>query len=165
MADVEIRPARADDRATLLRFVGGFQDYERGLHPNRRPAAEVTEGYLAEMEREMAANHGALFMAELSGEAVGYVCCYAGHDDDMMIHAEARPHGYVSDVFVAPEHRGRGVGAALLAAAEDYLAGLGFNQVRLAVLAANADARAVYEKRGYRAYEVIYEKPLGGRGA
>ena len=125
----------------------------------------MAEGYLAEMEREMAANHGALFMAELSGEAVGYVCCYAGHDDDMMIHAEARPHGYVSDVFVAPEHRGRGVGAALLTAAEDYLAGLGFNQVRLAVLAANADARAVYEKRGYRAYEVIYEKPLGGRGA
>ncbi len=165
MAKVEIRPARPDDRATLLRFVSGFQDYERGLHPNRRPAAEVTQGYLAEMEREMAAHDGALFMAELDGEAVGYVCCYAGHDDDMMIHEETRPHGYVSDVFVAPEHRGRGVGAALLAAAEDHLAGLGFERVRLSVLAANADARAVYEKRGYRAYDVIYEKPLGGERA
>ncbi len=163
--NIGIRPVRPGDRATLLRFVGGFQDYERGLHPNRRPAAEVSEGYLAEMEREVAANHGALFMAEVSGEAVGFVCCYAGHDDDMMIHAEARPHGYVADIFVAPGHRGRGVGAALLAAAEDYLAGRGFNRVRLSVLAANADARAVYEKRGYRAYEVVYEKPLGGNGA
>ena len=125
----------------------------------------MTEDYLAEMEREMAAHDGAMFLAELDGEAAGYVCCYAGHDDDMMIHAEARPHGYVADIFVAPGQRGRGVGAAMLAAAEDYLAGLGFKQVRLSVLAANADARAVYEKRGYRAYEVIYEKPLGGRGA
>ncbi len=160
--DIEIRPARPGDRATLLGFLAAFQDYERGLHPNRRPGAEVAEDYLAEMQREMAANDGAMFMAELSGEAVGYVCCYAGHDDDVMIHEETRPHGYVSDVFVTSEHRRRGVGAALLDAAEDYLTGLGFNRFRLSVLAANADARAVYEKRGYRAYEVIYEKQLSG---
>ncbi len=163
MAKVEIRPVRADDRAALLRFVGGFQDYERGLHPNRRPAAEVAEGYLAEMERETAANDGALFMAEVSGEAVGFVCCHAGHDEDMMINEETRPYGYVSDIFVASEHRGRGVGAALLAAAESHLAGLGFSRVTLTVMAANAEARALYEKCGYRADDVIYEKQLGGR--
>lgn len=163
MGEVHIRPSRPDDRATLLRFVSDFQDYERGLHPNRRPGAEVSEDYLAEMERETAANDGALFMAEMAGETIGYVCCYAGHDDDMMIHEETRPHGYVSDIFVAPEHRSRGVGAALLSAAEDYLAGLGFRRVRLSVMAANVTARAVYEKCGYRAYDVLYEKSLGER--
>ena len=165
MADIEIRPACPADRATLLGFLAAFQDYECGLHPNRRPGAEVAESSLAEMEREAAANDGAVFMAEIDGEAIGFVCCYADHDDDEMIHEEARPHGYVSDIFVAAAHRGRGVGAALLAAAEDHLAGLGFSRVRLSVMAANTEARALYEKRGYRAYDVIYEKPLGGHRA
>ena len=159
---IEIRPARADDRATLLGFLAAFQDYERGLHPNLQPGAEVAGIQLAEMEGKAAANHGALLIAALAGEAVGFVCCYADHDDDIGVPEEYRPHGYVSDVFVASEHRRRGVGAALLAAAEDHLAGLGFSRVRLWVTAANADARAVYEKRGYRAYEVIYEKQLSG---
>ncbi len=52
MTDFTVREIRPSDRATLLRFVGDFQDYERGLHPNRRPGAEVTADYLAEMERD-----------------------------------------------------------------------------------------------------------------
>ena len=165
VADIEIRPARADDRATLLGFLTQFQDYERALNPNLRLGAEVAESSLCEMERKTAAHDGAVFMAVLSGGAVGFVCCYAGHDDDMMLDEQSRPYGYVSDVFVASEHRGRGVGAALLDAAEAYLAGLGFHRVMLSVMAANADARAVYEKRGYHAYDVIYEKQFGGHRA
>ena len=163
MADLEIRPARPGDRAILLGFLAAFQDYERGLNPNLRPGAEVAESCLAKIERDMAAHDGVLFMAELTGEAVGFVCCYAGYDHDMMLQEQSRPYGYVSEIFVAPKHRGRGVGVALLDAAEDHLAGLGFSRVRLSVMAANADARTVYEKRGYRAYDVIYEKSLGGR--
>ncbi len=163
--EIDIRPARPGDRAILLGFLAAFQDYERGLNPNLRPGAEVAESCLAKIERDMAANDGAMFMAELTGEAVGFVCCYAGHDHDMLLHEQSRPYGYVSDVFVSPGHRGRGVGAALLAAAEDYLAGLGFSRVMLWVMADNRDARAVYEKRGYRAYDILYEKPLGGRDA
>ena len=72
VADIQIRPVRAADRATLLRFIAGFQDYERGLHPNRRPSAEVTEGYLAEMEREMAANHGAMAKSIRPNTAISF---------------------------------------------------------------------------------------------
>ena len=162
MADIEIRPVRADDRATLLGFLVAFQDYERGLNPKLRPGAEVAEIQLAKLEGDIAAHDGVLLMAERGGEAVGFVCCYVGHDHDMMLEEQARPYGYLSDVFVSPGHRGLGIGAALMAAAEKHLAGLGFSRVRLSVMAANAGARAVYEKRGYRAYDVLYEKPLGG---
>lgn len=163
MSDPSIRRATADDRAALIAMITAFQDFETTLHPNRRPGAEIAADYLALIEREVAAKRGAIFVAERAGAALGFVCCWADHDADEMIHAETRPHGYIADLFVVEAERGRGVGGALIAAAEAYLAGLGFARVRLISLAANTGAGAVYEHLGYRAYEITYEKPLGAR--
>ena len=163
MPDTSIWRAEVADRAALMAMIAAFQDFEVTLHPNRRPGAEIAADYLAIIEREVAAKQGAIFVAEHAGAAVGFVCCWADHDDDELIHAETRAHGYIADVFVADEHRGQGVGGALIAAAEAYLAGLGFARIRLISLAANADAHAVYEHLGYRAYEITYEKTLGGK--
>ena len=163
MTDIEIRPARADDRATLLGFLVAIQDYERALDPKLRLGAEAAESALVEIERKMAAHNGALLIAVLSGKAIGFVSCHDGDDEDKNLQEKYRPYGYVSNVFVAADHRGRGFGAALLDAAEDYLAGRGFSRVMLWVMADNTNARAAYEKRGYRPYDVLYEKSLGGR--
>ncbi len=163
MPEPSIRRATAADRAALIAMMTAFQDFETTLHANRRPGAEIAADYLAILEREVAAKRGAILVAEHDGAAVGFVCCWAGHDDDELIHAETRPHGYIADVFVTAAERGRGVGGALIAAAEAYLAGLGFARVRLITLAANTAACAVYEHLGYRAYEITYEKPLGGK--
>ncbi len=163
MPEPSIRRATAADRAALIAMMTAFQDFETTLHANRRPGAEIAADYLAILEREVAAKRGAILVAERAGAAVGFVCCWADHDDDELIHAETRPHGYIADVFVTAAERGRGVGGALIAAAEAYLAGLGFARVQLITLAANTVACAVYEHLGYRAYEITYEKPLGGK--
>ena len=160
MSDPSIRQATADDRAALIAMITAFQDFETTLHPNRRPGNEIAADYLALIEREVAAKRGAIFVAERAGAEVGFVCCWADDDDDTLIHAETRPHGYIADVFVAQAQRGQGLGGALIAAAEAYLAGLGLVRVRLISLAANTGALAVWEHLGYRAYEITYEKPL-----
>ncbi len=163
MPEPSIRRATAADRAALIAMMRAFQDFETTLHANRRPGAEIAADYLAILEREVAAKRGAILVAEHDGGAVGFVCCWADHDDDTLIHAETRPHGYIADVFVAQAQRGQGLGGALIAAAEAYLAGLGLVRVRLISLAANTGARAVYEHLGYRAYEITYEKEIGGK--
>lgn len=163
MSDPSIRRATADDRAALIAMITAFQDFETTLHPRSRPVAEIAADCHAILEREVAAKRGAIFGAERAGAEVGFVCCWADHDDDTLIHAETRPHGYIADLFVTAAARGRGLGGALIAAAEAYLAGLGLVRVRLVSLAANTAAGAVYEHLGYRAYEITYEKPLGGR--
>ena len=160
MADVHIRPAGSDDRESLLDLLTLFQDGERAIHPNRRPGAEVAEISLADIERDNASHNGTTLIAERGGEAVGFVACHDAHDDDNLIDAELRDHGYVSDIFVLHAHRGHGVGGALLDAAEAYLANRGFTRVRLWALVDNSHSRVIYEKRGYRGYEMIYEKNL-----
>lgn len=56
---------------------------------------------------------------------------------------------YIEDVFVLPEWRNRGIGTALLEAAESAAAARGDRGVSLAVSTGNANARRLYTRLGY----------------
>ena len=56
---------------------------------------------------------------------------------------------YLEDVFVLGESRNRGIGTALLKAAEDAAAKRGATGIALAVSVANHRARRLYERLGY----------------
>lgn len=79
----------------------------------------------------------------------------------------ARPRGRVTALCVAPQERGRGVGALLLAAAESWFRKRG---ARAAVVHSATRRRAAhrfYEREGYRATGLRFAKTLAaaGRGA
>ncbi|KOX95582.1 MULTISPECIES: GNAT family N-acetyltransferase [Halorubrum] len=69
--------------------------------------------------------------------------------------------GTVSNLYVVPERRGEGIGAALLDAAERELAEAGAEHVALEALADNDRARAFYAARGYDLHRVELTKSLG----
>lgn len=73
--------------------------------------------------------------------------------------------GTVSNLFVVPERRGEGIGAALLDAAERALAEAGADRVALEALADNDRARAFYADHGYDHHRVELTKPLDGEAA
>lgn len=68
--------------------------------------------------------------------------------------------GVVQNIYVHPDHRSEGVGAALLAAAETALAAKGVDVVSLDVMADNRRARAFYERQGYDPHRVTVEKAV-----
>ncbi|RLM63949.1 GNAT family N-acetyltransferase [Halorubrum sp. Atlit-8R] len=69
--------------------------------------------------------------------------------------------GTVSNLYVVPERRGEGIGAALLDAAESELAEAGAEHVALEALADNDRAREFYAARGYGLHRVELTKSLG----
>lgn len=69
--------------------------------------------------------------------------------------------GTVSNLYVRPERRGEGIGAALLAAAEASLADAGAEAVALEALVDNERARAFYTEHGYEPNRIEFGKPLG----
>jgi GNAT superfamily N-acetyltransferase len=85
------------------------------------------------VERSIA--HSLNFGAYDDGRLVGYA---------RLVTDEAT-FAWLCDVYVAPDHRGRGVGTALMDAVDDWLRGLG---VRRAMLA-TADAHALYARYGF----------------
>lgn len=58
--------------------------------------------------------------------------------------------GHVYSLYVHPEAQGRGVGACLLAAADDRFRSDGPHEVTLWVFAANVAARSFYARQGWR---------------
>ena len=68
--------------------------------------------------------------------------------------------GLLSNIYVDPAYRGRGIGAALLETAENELAAQGAEVVVLEVMADNEAARRFYDRQGYDTYRVAMERDL-----
>jgi ribosomal protein S18 acetylase RimI-like enzyme len=160
MAGVVIRPYRESDRADVIAAEIDLQEYERTLHDTRLPGVAVMDAYFDRLQREVAAQSGAILIAEDGGRFLGLVACVVARDDAVQETADSNVHGYITDIYVVPERRGSGLAQALLQAAEAHLAPTGVGRVRINVLATNAMARRAYEKHGFEPYEVMYEKRL-----
>lgn len=100
-------------------------------------ARELTDDRWRERARGSATSR--LFLARLGEQAVGM----AGIFD------EGDGSAQVISVWVAAEHRGRGVARALTAAAVDFAAAAGIARIRLWVTDGNAAARGLYEHLGF----------------
>lgn len=71
--------------------------------------------------------------------------------------------GLLSNIYVDPAVRDRGIGSALLEAAEEELARQGAEVVTLEVMANNEDARRFYERHGYDPFRVTMRRSLEDR--
>ncbi|WP_415949563.1 GNAT family N-acetyltransferase [Streptomyces sp. KLOTTS4A1] len=141
MSDVQIRTATPADLDAVLAFW--------------KTAAEGTSisDDRAGVERLVERDPGALFLAELDGDLVGTVI--AGFDG-------WRSHLY--RLAVHPERRRRGIGSALLAAAEGRFVALGGRRADAMVLERNGTGQRAWAAGGYAREDQWrrWVKPLGG---
>jgi GNAT superfamily N-acetyltransferase len=161
MSDITIRSATDMDHAQLLAAIADEQDYERALHDTRKPGSEIAGPYLAHLRARVARNRGLLLVAERDRVFAGYTAGWIENEDNVAETADSNCFGYIADTYVVPELRGRGVAAALIAAAESHLLATGTGRMRIRVLADNASALRAYEKSGFVPYEIVLEKRLG----
>jgi RimJ/RimL family protein N-acetyltransferase len=109
-------------------------DYLDGLRPEDRAA--FWDGALRRDDRG-----GTVLVVERDGEVVGFAAVGPSPDPEGA--------GELFAINVDPAHWGTGAGPALLEAAQDELARLGFAETVLWVLPANARARRFYERAGW----------------
>jgi ribosomal protein S18 acetylase RimI-like enzyme len=137
---VTVRRATADDLATLDEL---YRAFDAGLP---RPAPDL-DRELAEV-REIVAD-GLAFLADADGRPVGFAL------------GRARPPvGRLTDLYVVPTARRRGVAAALLRELLEAFRARGLAEVDLEVDLENAEARAVYRRWGFREAWVHLTAPL-----
>jgi GNAT superfamily N-acetyltransferase len=104
-ASTLVRPARAEDVATLLALFAALADYEELQDELEAEEAQLREALFGEQPA------AAAVIAERSGEAVGYALFFPTFSS-----FRASRGIWLEDLFVLPAHRGAGVGRALLAA-------------------------------------------------
>jgi ribosomal protein S18 acetylase RimI-like enzyme len=97
-----------------------------------------------------------IFVAEDESHAfLGYI--WVGEGSSMMTGLK---HGYIYDVFVKKEFRGKGIGRTLLEKAQNYCREKGYSRIRLMVYVNNANAIGLYNKMGFKTEQMHMEKTL-----
>ncbi|MEV5596294.1 GNAT family N-acetyltransferase [Streptomyces sp. NPDC052496] len=120
--------------------------------PRERAERKSAQDHAALLPDGPATAHQSLRVLTHQGADVGTVWTTTYHPD--------RPGGYVVDVRVAPEHRGRGHGRTLMLIAERETLAAGRTVLGLNVFVDNPRARGLYETLGYRPTEYSLHKLL-----
>lgn len=84
-------------------------------------------------------------------------CLWLGNAMDL---ADGERTAHVFLLYVAPEHRKRGIGSALVAHAEQWAQGRGDRKISLQVFTNNQPALNLYQKLGYQPQSLLMQKIL-----
>lgn len=84
-------------------------------------------------------------------------CLWVGSAIDQL---QGDRHAHVFLLYVDPQHRRRGIGAALMRQAETWAKGRGDRQIGLQVFQSNQAALALYQQLGYQTQSLWMAKPL-----
>jgi ribosomal protein S18 acetylase RimI-like enzyme len=102
----------------------------------------------------LSSDTGFLALAIEDDAVVGYalVCIEHGPDDTFPL---GERYAELYSLSVAAQHRGRGIGTRLLDFVDAELARRSIGDLKVAVMAGNAGAERLYERRGLRPAELI----------
>lgn len=134
-----IRVARESDAPTVLELIRALADYERLAHE-----VAATE---ADLQRHLFSERPAaeVLLAEIDGDSAGFALYFQTYST-----FTGQPGLYLEDLFVRPEHRGRGIGKALLKHLASIAVERGYARMEWAVLDWNQPAIDFYDSLGAR---------------
>ena len=139
-----VRLAHADDDEFILALANRFVDMEL---PPWRKRSETLNGVRNDIARHLrelpAASH--MYVAEdEDGERLAFLHLQTQKDFFTGV-----LNCHISDLVVAPQYDGKGIGSALLAFAERWAKEHRCRHMTLGVFPANERAQALYERHGY----------------
>lgn len=141
-ASLALRPATPADVPTIRELIEGLAEYERLRHECHASDALLLESLFG------ARPYAEVVLAEWDGQLAGFALFF--HNFSTFL---AKPGIYLEDLYVRPEHRGRGIGKALLVHLAQLAVERDCGRLEWSVLDWNVDAIAFYEKLGARAQD------------
>ena len=131
-----VRQARLDDLDALAGLFDGYR-----IFYGKSSDVASARAFLAERLR---LGDSVIFVAEAGGGPVGFTQLYPSFSSVGMGRTFI-----LNDLFVGPEGRGSGVGAALVEAASDFARAAGAIRLTLSTQRDNRSAQSLYEKLGW----------------
>lgn len=136
---LSIRFGELPDVPLIADLIRGLARYERLEHEVTMTEERLTDGLFGERR------YAETLIAEDDGTPLGFALFF--HNFSTFL---AQPGIYLEDLFVIPEHRGSGIGRALLERLARIAIERGCGRLEWAVLDWNRDAIVFYEKLGAR---------------
>jgi len=151
--ELSIRPAAPGDSPALMAL---SERLAIGVAPWRDPVrvAAAARGWVGSSLAAAGRRGRAVLVARCGDQIAGLVSLAERS------HFTGQTDAYIGELVVDAHMEGRGVGRALLAAAEDWAAGRGLAYIRLETGAGNDRARHFYECAGYKEEDIRLTKPV-----
>jgi GNAT superfamily N-acetyltransferase len=152
---MNIRAALPGDRSFVLTAAQRLASFGP---PPWRSVEEVVEGERRTLREFFAAppDGASLLVAESAeGEGLGFV-----YLERLQDYYTLEAHGHVGILAITEAAAGKGVGSALMRAAEAWAREQGYRKLTLNVFEENRTARAVYDHLGYTPETLRYVKVL-----
>jgi len=153
--NIRVRPATPENSDFVLGLVPQLVAFGPPLWRNLEKMIDTDTLTVGRALQGLSAGATVLVAEDTGGTPLGFI--HLCGETDYYTRAET---GHIADIVVAPEARGRGVGEALLVAAEQWARARGYSLLTLNVFVENTRARALYERTGYGAETVRYVKEL-----
>jgi ribosomal protein S18 acetylase RimI-like enzyme len=133
---VEVRPARTDEIEEMLPLIRAYCEFYE-TEPDDEGLRSMFETLISEPSQ------GAIFIARDGGKAVGFATL-----DWKWSSLKAARIGYLEDLFVDPETRGRGIADALIEICAARCRELGMPAMEWLTAPDNHRAQKVYDRTG-----------------
>ena len=134
---LSIRPATESDTALILRFIEKLAEYEKLSHEVVATEAALHASLFGEHP------YAEVLLAYWGAEPVGFALFFYNYSTFL-----AQPGIYLEDLFVDPEHRGKGIGKALLVQLARIAMERGGGRVEWSVLDWNEPSIGFYRSLG-----------------
>lgn len=160
MGNATIREARLpQDEPAILSFITGLQDFEAAFEPDRRRDPDFAADHWRDLQHRCAEKHGTILIAEEAGALLGWAFAHDQNAELFVVEPERR-HGYLAELYVVPQARGKGLGRALIEGCEVWARERGHTLLMVGVLAKNPGAIRAYEGAGYAPYGISMRRYL-----
>lgn len=149
----QLRPATAEDVPAILGFICELADYEHLRHEVTANEEKLRATLFGEQR------YAEVILAEVDGKAVGMALFFHNYSTFL-----AQPGIHLEDLYVQPEHRGLGLGKALITRLAQLTVERGCGRLEWQVLDWNEPARQFYRSLGAKALDGWLTKRVTGDG-
>lgn len=133
-----IRQAKLADYGALIRLVEAYYRFDSIVFDE-----SVTGAALRRLLRDESL--GRVWVVDTGTQLAGYAILTFNYDLEF-----GGVEGLLTDMFIAPRYRRRGIGAELLAAVCDFLRNAGVTTMELQVTRSNRRAQLFYQSLGFK---------------
>lgn len=155
---VKIRKYRPADESDLKKCISELKACERIFDEDYLTDDEAVENLLVHLLKTRNKG-GQILVAEVKKKVVGFISLVIENKNDELIVGKQNSV-HVSDLVILPEFRGKNIGKMLLEKADEFAKSKGIAYIKLVVFAENKSARTVYERMGYKDYEIAMLKEV-----
>ena len=145
--NIAIESYAAQHAKAVLDLFHELQLHEHQFDDKKSLDAQDEAQYLQELLQTVVEKQGEVLVAVQDGVCVGFIAWYLENEPEF-----SQTYGYISDIVVSQNYRGKGIGQQLLDLAIAHIRETSVKRIHIGCLLENTATKKFYEKNGFADY-------------